>query len=89
MPKEQLCKWHVQCSAMHEQFKPKAGELSSLFGSVKQDVEALFMTVPSVDITKLSERLQTNQNLVLEMSSICEVLDKDWSTSKDQIGRAL
>ncbi|QDZ23301.1 ubiquitin-like domain-containing protein [Chloropicon primus] len=89
VPKEQLCKWHAQCSTMHAQFKPKAKELSSLFGSVKNDVEALFMTVPSVDITKLSERLQTNQQLLLEMSSICEVLEKDWNLSKDQLERAM
>ena len=89
VPKDNLCKWHAQCSTMHAQFKPKAKELSSLFESVKCDVEALFMTVPSVDITKLSERLQTTRDLLLEMTSISEVLEKDWLLSKDQLARAL
>jgi chromosome segregation ATPase len=74
---------------MHAQFKPKAGELSSLFESVKHDVEALFMTVPSVDITKLSERLETNQQLLVEMSSVREVLEKDWLLCKDQLARGV
>ena len=89
IPKDNLCKWHTQCSAMHAQFKPKAEELTTLFESVKHDVEALFMTVPSVDITKLSERLETNQQLLLEMSSIREVLEKDWLMAKDQLTRGL
>lgn len=89
IPIENLVKWHTQCSAMHAQFKPKAGELSSLFDSVKHDVEALFMTVPSVDITKLSERLETNQQLLVEMSSVREVLEKDWLLSKEQLALGL
>ena len=87
VPRAALCEWHAQCQTMHAQFKPKAEELSSLFRSVKQDVEALFMTVPSVDITKLSERLQTNHQLLVEMSSICEWLEKDWGMAMDHIPR--
>ena len=89
VPKDQLCKWHLQCTAMHEQFKPKAEELSALFESVKRDVEALFMTVPSVDIMKLSERLEKNRERLAEMSSICEVLEKDWMSAKECLARGL
>eukprot|EP00216_Chloropicon_sp_CCMP2111_P003981 CAMPEP_0198240706 /NCGR_PEP_ID=MMETSP1446-20131203/5728_1 /TAXON_ID=1461542 ORGANISM="Unidentified sp, Strain CCMP2111" /NCGR_SAMPLE_ID=MMETSP1446 /ASSEMBLY_ACC=CAM_ASM_001112 /LENGTH=803 /DNA_ID=CAMNT_0043923453 /DNA_START=248 /DNA_END=2659 /DNA_ORIENTATION=+ len=89
LPKEKLWAWHEQCIAMHTQFKPKVEEISSLYTSVKHDVEALFMTVPSVDLTKLSEQLHSNRELLAEMETVVEVFHKDYQRVSAAISTAV
>merc|ERR1711978_277942 len=80
--------WHAQCVAMDAQFRPKAAEMVRLFGSIKRDVESLFMTAPSVDLTKLSERLQGNHGVLSEVEAIASACAADEAWAKATMTQA-
>ena len=88
LPKDRLMPWHAQCVAMDAQFRPKAAEMARLFGSIKRDVESLFMTAPSVDLTKLSERLQGNHGVLSEVEAIASACAADEAWAKAAMTQA-
>eukprot|EP00958_Prasinococcus_capsulatus_P001032 scaffold97_cov375-Prasinococcus_capsulatus_cf.AAC.2 len=68
------------CTLSHEQFGRKVGELNDLFGELKANVDALFMTGPTIDISALEAQLEEKRQLVEEESSILQSFAKDVQT---------
>lgn len=85
VPEEKLRKWAESCRKAHTHFSEKVANLEGLFGSLKRDVEALFMQAPSVDLDDLGKVLGEKEDLLEEHGSIIQVLGKDLATVKSLV----
>lgn len=80
LPVEKLRAWAAHCRTAQERFCGRVRELTGQVPDLQNDVEALFMTLPIVDLKELGLRIDAGERQVAELASICESLDKDTAT---------
>ena len=80
VPVEKLRAWAAHCRTARGQFCSRVRELTGQVPGLQKDVEALFMTLPSVDLKELGLQIDGGERQVAELASIAESLEKDTTT---------
>jgi len=80
LPEAKLRSWAGQCAEGHKQYCGKVEELTGVFQALQRDVEALFMTLPSVDLQALGRQIDEGQAWVEELGTLSQSLRKDLDT---------
>ena len=80
VPVDKLRAWAAHCRTARGQFGSRVQELTGQVPGLQKDVEALFMTLPSVDLKELGLQIDGGERQVAELASIVECLEKDTTT---------
>ena len=88
LPAEKLRTWASHCRTARGQFCLRVRELAGQVPALQKEVEALFMTLPSVDLKELGLQIDAGEQQVAELASIGESLEKDTATVERLVDEA-
>ncbi|CAL8460904.1 g435 [Coccomyxa elongata] len=89
VPQQRMRDWAAQCASSHQHLSDKVADVEAVFNALRADVEALFMTAPSVDLDAITQGLQDMQALVREEDNILEVLTADYGQVQKLVEEAV
>ena len=88
LPAAKLRAWAAHCRTARGQFCGRVRELAGQVPGLQKEVEALFMTLPSVDLKELGLQIDAGEQQVAELASIGESLEKDTATVERLVDEA-
>ncbi|BDA42038.1 Autophagy-related protein 11 [Coccomyxa sp. Obi] len=89
VPQQRMRDWAAQCASSHQHLSDKVADVEAVFNALRADVEALFMTAPSVNLEAITHGLQDMQALVREEDNILEVLTADYGQVQKLVEEAV
>ncbi|KAK9846399.1 hypothetical protein WJX81_003004 [Elliptochloris bilobata] len=89
LPEAQLREWAAQCQAAHGALNEKVGEVEAVFLALKADVEALFMTAPSVSLAELAQGVADAHRHLDSQENILQLLQADCGQVERLVGDAV
>ncbi|EIE22022.1 hypothetical protein COCSUDRAFT_48029 [Coccomyxa subellipsoidea C-169] len=89
VPGQRMRDWAAQCASSHQNLSDKVGDVEGVFNALRADVEALFMTAPSVSLEAVEQGLRDMHAVTDEQESILAVLNSDYGQVQKLVEEAV